>query len=276
MSTIHYSRTGTGEPVVLIHGIGHSGRVWETVPELLKDDYDVIAIDLPGHGASPKPGSGHGWSLADQCAQIEEFFDELGLDQPHVIGNSLGGAIALELGARGSVRSVTALAPAGFWSPAGLGWAAGVLTTLKALSYSPTFVIRLFGSHPVGRRLIMWPLYAHTELLTQDDFVHDALNIRRAPGFLANYIRLPFYQYRGTPQMPTAVLWGDRDAILLPTQAKVARRRLPQALHATLKGAAHCPQLDVPERVVEHALSTMRRADAGRRPAAAPSITAAS
>ncbi|EAP98414.1 fructose-bisphosphate aldolase [Janibacter sp. HTCC2649] len=60
------------------------------------------------------------------------------------------------------------------------------------------------------------------------------------------------------------ILWGDRDRVLLPTQAKVARRRLPDATHASLGHAGHCAQHDVPELVIEHAVATFAKAGPAR------------
>src|SRR5829696_3249094 len=88
-------RTGSGEPLLLIHGIGSQWQMWEPVIEPLAREHEVVAIDLPGFGDSPP---------LDVPPTIEALADavaSLRLDRPHVAGNSLGGAIALELGARG-------------------------------------------------------------------------------------------------------------------------------------------------------------------------------
>ncbi|MEV8515601.1 alpha/beta fold hydrolase [Dactylosporangium sp. NPDC051484] len=114
--TLHFARSGSGEPLVLIHGIGHHWRAWEPVIGPLSRHHDVIALDLPGFGRSPASEANRGMPTA--VAALGEFFAGLGLDRPHVAGNSLGGAIALELAAAGLARSVTALAPAGFGTAA--------------------------------------------------------------------------------------------------------------------------------------------------------------
>src|SRR5215469_5580035 len=109
-----YRRTGSGPPLALIHGIGSRWQVWEPVLDRLADERDVVAFDLPGFGASPMPPPGTPAGTASLTRLVREFLDELGLERPHVGGNSLGGLIALELAKQGRAASVTALSPAGF------------------------------------------------------------------------------------------------------------------------------------------------------------------
>src|SRR4051794_3729943 len=105
---LEHTRTGSGPPFVLLHGIGLDRRVWDPVVPLLARESEVIAVDLPGFGASaPLAGPP---TVAALAAAVEE----LGLERPHVAGNSLGGGIALELGRRGSAGSVCAISPIGF------------------------------------------------------------------------------------------------------------------------------------------------------------------
>src|SRR5438128_535485 len=115
LSELSYTRKGSGEPLVLIHGIGHRRQAWDPVFEALAESYDVIAVDLAGFGESPAYPATASYSIDSACDNLTDNFTLWGVDRPHVVGNSLGGAIALELGARGLARSVTALSPAGFF-----------------------------------------------------------------------------------------------------------------------------------------------------------------
>ncbi len=114
-----YTRRGTpgAPPLVLLHGIGHRRQAWDPVIEELARDYDVIAPDLSGFGESPAFAGGIRYSMDNACDHLLTQFERWGVTKPHVAGNSLGGAIALELGARGLVASATALSPAGFFGP---------------------------------------------------------------------------------------------------------------------------------------------------------------
>src|SRR5919112_3156715 len=110
-----YDRTGRGEPLVLLHGQGFSRRVWDPVIDMLTADRDVIAVDLPGHGESPRQPKGTGSAPHDLAVAVAELLDELDLSTVHVAGNSSGGWVALELGRLQRARTVTALDPAGLW-----------------------------------------------------------------------------------------------------------------------------------------------------------------
>src|SRR5437867_3114573 len=107
-----YERHGSGDPLVLVHGVTHRRQAWYPVLDELAEQREVVLVDLPGHGQSP-PFVTHGLSVKDALRRdFEGFLDELGLDDPHIAGNSLGGLVALHAGANGRARSVTALSPA--------------------------------------------------------------------------------------------------------------------------------------------------------------------
>ncbi|MDQ6606442.1 MAG: alpha/beta fold hydrolase, partial [Actinomycetota bacterium] len=95
--SLSHRRIGSGPPLVLIHGIGSRWQVWDPVFEPLARAREVIAIDLPGFGASPPPPPGTRAGAGSLTRLVAQFLDELGLQAPHVAGNSLGGQIALEL-----------------------------------------------------------------------------------------------------------------------------------------------------------------------------------
>lgn len=113
-AAINYHRAGSGEPLLLIHGLGSRWQMWNPVLPMLAAQREVIAIDLPGFGESPMPVPGTRAGVASLTRLVTGFLDDLGLDRPHVAGNSLGGRLALELAKAGRARSATALSPAGF------------------------------------------------------------------------------------------------------------------------------------------------------------------
>ncbi|MEV3987364.1 alpha/beta fold hydrolase [Streptomyces sp. NPDC049837] len=124
--TVAYERQGDGEPLVLLHGVGDDRRVWGAVVPLLTGR-ETIALDLPGFGESPDLDPAVPWDLEAAVAWMGALFGGLGVERPHVAGHSLGGLIALRLGQAGLARSVTALAPAGFWTGAERRYAYAVL-----------------------------------------------------------------------------------------------------------------------------------------------------
>ena len=103
--------------LVLVHGLGSAGSIWKTLIPQLKKDFSVIALDLPGHGTSEIHNNEAVDPVSLARAIVEEVTSTHGFSQMHVAGNSLGGWIALEMGAvaPNNVKSITALAPAGLW-----------------------------------------------------------------------------------------------------------------------------------------------------------------
>src|SRR5215204_5445372 len=108
-----YDRTGRGEPLVLLHGQGFSRRCWDPIIDMLAEDRDVIAVDLPGHGDSPRQPKSTGSAPHDLAVAVAELLDELDLPTVHVAGSSSGGWVALELGRLQRAQTVTALDPSG-------------------------------------------------------------------------------------------------------------------------------------------------------------------
>lgn len=263
-STIEHTRLrGAGEPVVLVHGIGHRREAWGRVPELLAaKGYDVLVVDLPGFGTSPAPTRPDGWSMRSHAEQLERLVRDLGMAPAHVIGNSLGGRMALEMARRGSVRSALALSPAGFMPPHHLLFAGANLLFLKAGSYLPEGLHRRLNASATYRRLAYRSLYARPEQVDPAVALGDTLNLRRSPGFWPHLLRSTVPTFRGPVTSPTTIAWGDTDRLLLPSQAQVARTRLPEAEHVTLQRCGHCPQVDDPELIVEVAEATFARSRA--------------
>ena len=90
-------RAGSGEPLVLLHGLGGSQTVWRPVVDLLAPEREVLTLDMPGFGGAPELPTGIEPSAANLAAAIQQRCATLGIDRPHVAGNSLGGWVALEL-----------------------------------------------------------------------------------------------------------------------------------------------------------------------------------
>lgn len=260
MSTISYSRKGAGEPVVLIHGIGHRRSAWFEVYDRLAEQYDVIAVDLPGFGESPAPVRPGSYAMLSYAEQLEELFTELHLGRPHIVGNSLGGFLGLTLAARGSIATCTALSPAGFFNLPGRPVAGAALLSMKAASHGPKPVLRLAARKTLLRRIAMATLYVHPERLDPQVAYADTLNLRTSPGFWPVFRHGMKLKFDATTQVPVSIGWGDKDRLLLPSQAKIARRRLPQAHHETLPGCGHVPMLDEPALIVDLVTRTIARA----------------
>src|SRR3954451_9813620 len=101
--------------MVCLHGFTDTWRTWELVLPTLERRHDVLAPTLIGHAGGPPL---EGEASIDRAAEaVERAMDDGGSEPAHLVGNSLGGSLALRLAARGRARSVVALAPAGGWGP---------------------------------------------------------------------------------------------------------------------------------------------------------------
>jgi len=244
-------RSGSGPPLVLLHGFTDTWRTWELVLTALEARHDVLAVTLAGHaGGPPLPHELGDDTLAEG---VERAMDAAGFELADVVGNSLGGYIALRLAARGRARSVVALAPAG-------GWAEG------DDSYKLTL------AHFVSMRELVQAAAPHADAIAAS-----ADGRRRATEFITvNFDHIPAeliaHQLRGVaacdgaPALieyayahgwsldaervtcPVRFLWGTADRLLPWPRAAVRYRDswLPNADWVVLDGVGHCPQLDVP------------------------------
>lgn len=251
LSRLAHDRKGSGDPVVLIHGIGHRRQAWAPMFDRLAEEYDVIAVDLAGFGESPRYPRGIPYSMDNACRDLAGNFSEWGIERPHVVGNSLGGGIALELGARRLASSVTALSPAGFFGRPDLARALLILGFLRFAAQVPDPVLRAILRTERGRRISNAPLFAHPERLTFEQAYGDAQALKHAKGFLGVALAGVRYSFEQEIDVPTTVVWGTKDLILPPRQAETAKKRLPNARHVALEGAGHVPMIDEPERLVE-------------------------
>jgi len=109
-------RAGHGDPLVLLHGFTATWRCWLPVLAELVPRFEVIAPTLHGHDGGPEPPADRAHSLSNATDHLEQLLDGLGIGTAHFAGNSMGGALALELAKRGRARSVVGVSPGGGWS----------------------------------------------------------------------------------------------------------------------------------------------------------------
>jgi pimeloyl-ACP methyl ester carboxylesterase len=261
LSPLVHDRKGAGETVVLIHGIGHRRQAWDPVFDRLAERYDVIRIDLAGFGESPAYPAGTPYNMDNACADLTANFAAWGVERPHVVGNSLGGAISLELAARGLVSSATVLSPAGFFGRVERLWPLIMLSLLKVASQLPDRFLHWNSRSRLGRFLAGYLLYVHPERTTTDGAYGDARAMKRAPAFYQTILAGVRYELDASGlTVPTTVAWGTKDRLLWPRQARVARRRIPNAHHVPLPGCGHVPMIDDPSLIIDVIDQTVSRA----------------
>lgn len=258
--TVSYARVGRGEPLLLLHGIGHHRQAWDPVLDVLATERDVIAVDLPGFGASPALPEGLSYDLPTTAAVFGAFCEALELDRPHVAGNSLGGLMALELAREKLVRSVTALSPAGFWSQAERRYAFGVLLTMRQIARRmPLPLVEKLARTAAGRTALTSTIYARPGRRSPEAVVAETLALINAPGFDDTLRAGTSVRFTDDlPGTPVTVAWGTQDRLLLRRQGVRAKRLMPRSRLVRLPGCGHCPMNDDPALVARVILDGSR------------------
>ncbi|WP_107500195.1 alpha/beta fold hydrolase [Streptomyces swartbergensis] len=258
--TLSYTRQGSGEPLLLLHGIGHHRQVWDPVIPALAAERDVIAVDLPGCGESPALPDGMAHDLPTMNTVLAALCEALELERPHVAGNSLGGLLALDLARAQLVRSVTALSPAGFWNEVERRYAFTVLMTMRQIAQRmPLPVVERLARPAIGRTLLTSTIYARPGRRSPEAVVAETLALARAQGFSETLRSGRSVQFTddivGTP---VTVAWGSRDRLLIPRQGVRAKSVIPRARLVRLPGCGHVPMNDDPALVARVVLDGSR------------------
>ncbi|THA31280.1 alpha/beta fold hydrolase [Streptomyces sp. A1277] len=258
--SVAYERTGSGEPLLLLHGIGHHHQAWDPVVSILAVERDVIAVDLPGFGASPALPEGLSYDLATVAPLLGIFCATLGVDRPHVAGNSLGGLLALEMGRSKLARSVTALSPAGFWSERERIYAFGTLRAMRLAAESmPLPLIERLSRTAAGRTALTSTIYARPGRRSPQAAVSETLALREATGFHQTLaVGRDALFTDDVPGLPVTIAWGGRDRLLLRRQGIRAKHSIPGARLVRLPGCGHVPMNDDPALVARVILDTSR------------------
>jgi len=245
---LHHVRRGSGEPLLLVHGLGGSWRTWTPVLEPLAAEREVIAVDLPGHGETPPlPGESSVETLADAVGSFLAANDLEGVD---AVGNSMGGRLVLELARRGDVGATVALDPGGFWT----GWEryffyATLAPSIRLVRALQPVMDRLMDS-AAGRTALLAQLSARPWALPADVAREEMRTFADSPSFDELLRRLAFDPGQpGTDDTPGPVVigWGRKDRVTLPRQAKRAAKRFPGAKVYWFDDAGHYPHWDAPE-----------------------------
>ncbi|MEU9035009.1 alpha/beta fold hydrolase [Streptomyces sp. NPDC048352] len=257
-ATVAYERKGAGEPLLLLHGIGHHLQAWHPVTGILAAGHDVIAVDLPGFGASGPLPAGVPYDLATVTPALGALCAALGVERPHVAGNSLGGLLALEMGRSGLARSVTALSPAGFWTESERRYAFTALRAMRAGARTlPLSTLERLSRSGPGRAALTGTIYARPALRAPAAVVAETLALRQATGFEQTLAAGGSVRFTGDlPRLPVTIAWGEHDRLLLSRQGLRAKRTLPGARLVRLPGCGHVPMNDDPALVARVILDT--------------------
>jgi len=254
-TTLTRHRGGDGPPLVLLHGLGLTWRSWLPVLDALQAHHDVVALDLPGFGDSPPlreaptPGA-----LADAVARE---LDVLGLERPVVVGNSLGGWVALELARRGRAQRVVAIAPAGLETPPERALVIAMNELMRARAKVLAPLGRLVTAPRPVRALLFGGLRARPGRVPSREGAIELRAFGRSPGFQRT---LRHTELRAVAdrleeiRVPVRVVFGTADLLLGRFTAPRFAALLPDADLVAIPRAGHVPMADDPDLVARTVL----------------------
>lgn len=266
MPTVAVHRAGSGSPMVLIHGFSASWGIWRPLLPALERHHDVLVPTLLGHSGGPEYSAGSP-AVPDAMADaLERDMDSAGFERAHLVGNSLGGWLALELAARGRALSTTALSPAGGWNHGGRE-----TKRLGRMFRQNYRLLKLLG--PGGAQLMRrrrFRAIALRDAAVRPADLPAALAVEMTEAATDCAIYLPLVDqltstgFGGLAAIdsPVQIAWGTKDRILpWPGYAERFRRMVPQAQWVPLDGLGHCPMLDDPAHTTTTILELTQRAD---------------
>jgi pimeloyl-ACP methyl ester carboxylesterase len=249
MTTLAFTRSGAGAPLLLLHGIGSSRHAWDPVIPALAAHFDVLAVDLPGFGDSAQLPPAAEPGPAALAAAVAGLLDDLGITGPHVAGNSLGGWVALELASIRPVASLALLSPAGLWRGSVPLYQRASLRATRWLSQHAAGVLSRLVSYRLGRALVLGQTHGRP-FRVSPGYARTAIRaMGTCPGFDAT-MKASAVGYRSGPPIgaPVTVAFGSRDHLLVRRSRRLGE--LPPATRlAALPHCGHVPMADDPPAV---------------------------
>ena len=251
-------RAGEGETLVLVHGFTATWRCWMPNLAELVPHFDVVAPTLHGHDGGPVlPDGVKAKSIGEAADHVEQQLDELGVGEAHFAGNSLGGALSLEIAKRGRAKSVVAISPGGGWREDDRAEAERIIKWFsrnQKIARVSLSRIEKVMRRPGARRLALRDVMARGDQVPAQEaaqlvrssvacsVVDDVFaTIRSGSGLMRDLDRI---------DCPVLVCWGDKDRILpLPKHGPRFRDEIPGVEFRVWKGLGHTPMWDDPHLI---------------------------
>ena len=261
---------GEGPPVVLLHGLGGSKVTWLPLVAPLSERYRVVVPDLPGHGESEKVRADY--SPRFYARVVRHLFDELGIEQAVVLGNSMGGRVALELALRSPARvaSMTLLSA----SVPGIRWRylMGFTRVFPTEVGAIPFPLREKWMETVLRRLFAVPSRLSPEAYSAA--ANEFIRVYRDPvarmAFFSSLRHIlteppePFFGSLRRIKQPTLILIGSNDRIVPPRLGVRLAEHLPSSRLVILPNVGHVPQFEATKETLRELSSFLADAPLGK------------
>ena len=251
---VNYVDVGSGEhePVVLVHGLGGQWQNWlENIPRLA-EERRVLALDLPGHGLTPKPEDDK-ISISGYGRCVDAFCEQLGIGQVDMVGNSMGGFVAAEVAIQfpERVSRLVLVSAAGITSADTLQ--APILTfgrVATALATNTAARHRYLAARPLTRHMSLALVARHPRLL-KPDFAYEGFFKGAGKGGFDDALRACLeYDFRDRlpdVKVPTLIVWGEKDSIIPVRDANEFERLISDSRKVVMKDTGHIPMAERPQ-----------------------------
>ena len=261
---------GSGTPVVLLHGVTATWRVWSPVIPFLEERHRVFAPTLPGHCGGESLAFEAPVTVAALVDRLAAELDRRQIERAHLVGNSLGGWLALELARRGRARSVVVFGSAGAWSSERRVRA---LAAGMRLAFATTRRCSRWADPIAARRglrtMFLGAQVAYPDQVPAEELAASIRSCLDAPAvvpLLRSITAQPFQPLPAEAGRPIRVVWAQRDKILpFEHYGRPLLDRLPGAELVQAPGIGHVPTWDAPAWVAGQILEVAGMADAGER-----------
>jgi pimeloyl-ACP methyl ester carboxylesterase len=255
---VHYTDAGSGEVILLLHGTGASLHTWQKWVDVLKKEFRVICIDLPGFGMTG-PAPDRNYSIDRYVRFLHRFLEELQIKRLSIAGNSLGGQIAWHYAAKygDDVKKLILI------DSAGLLRSGGIPMAIRFARLPVTGMIaRYLNPYYFVRRSLDDVYFDHSRITDElvDRYVTMALREGNRQAFIDRAGQIEEDSGAGLEliQAPTLILWGRHDRWIPVEQAENFRRRLSRSQLIVYENAGHVPHEEIPEETVADALKFLR------------------
>src|SRR3954469_25591935 len=278
MTLLASHRAGQGEPLLLLHGIGSTRDDFSALLPRLAENFDVLSLDLPGHGGAPAPPKGPPapggspapeWppTVAALTDAVEADLDARGLERVHILGNFLVARIGIELAARHRARSVVAISPSGLGLPAERAHQGMLMAPARTLMRTLRPVLGSIASTQAGRTALLTGMRARPWTASKTEALAMRGGFADSTGF---WSMLWWAILQDVPSgldrvdSPVVLAQGSVD-VVGAGQTPRYLPLIPASTFTLLPGAGHAPQSDTPDAILE---LVHRAAGGGPTPAA--------
>lgn len=236
---------GRGErpTLVLVHGFGASKEVWLRFSRHLKDDFHIVAIDLPGHGDSSKPMD-KDYGISSQMGYLRAILAEIGADRPHLAGNSMGGAIITLYAARfpEEISSIT------LFNPGGVYVHESELMQCLSRGENPLIVKehgdfdRLMDFSMEKKPFLPWPI---ASVMAEKAVANRPINDKMFSDTRRD-ARNDFNEVLAAVKIPALIIWGRHDRVINSENGRVFEEQIPDSRLVILEDVGHAPMIETP------------------------------